>query len=447
MAVAAHNIAEQASDSASQGRPAPQDREQDDLLLLATDRYCVQGSYNRLTQDQYSEAFCLLYDQASVGSKQIIARLLAFQHFAPRSLVYRLALEPLGISRSILKESPVLGQLDLLQLLETRGLEIAPIIASRVGLGPTLVRRLRDFRDHHVDEALANNKSLANTESLSAEALFTTLNTDDHDSESVSIPLETTDHGQLVATDAQQTMEHEEQIDTDADAVVETVPARSKIVSETQDSSPVLSQSQKALLSAAARGARLEPNNPALDTNASASAEAPKGVDTLPLEQTADTVALPQMDASELATALQRAASRGNRQAIVDVLQYRFGLSLETCHQIFEDKEGETFSVLLKSAGVASAAANRVLLLIFPTIGLSVHNASRSIRYYSQLEEDACRDAVDQWPKAIAHSEPQAAKSAQHAPYLADTDTDTRTGQATSTRIIDHQKTLIRKVG
>ncbi|MEL6743961.1 MAG: hypothetical protein AAFO68_00635, partial [Pseudomonadota bacterium] len=165
-------------------------------------------------------------------------------------------------------------------------------------------------------------------------------------------------------------------------------------------------------------------------------------------ETVPEPVASTEIDADSFAIALQKAACRGNRQAMVHLIQNHFGLSLETCHQIFEDGDGDTFSVLLKSVDVDAAAANRVLLLVFPAIGLSVHNASRSIRYYSQLEQNACQEAVGQWPKAVRRLEASTRnKTAQHAPYLADTDKDARSDQRSRAQPAEHQAAALQKTG
>ncbi|MEO0546351.1 MAG: hypothetical protein AAF035_05335 [Pseudomonadota bacterium] len=440
-----------------------QNRETDDLLLLATDRFCVQGNYNRLTQEQYCEAFGLLYDQASIGSKQIIARSLAFQPFAPRSIIYRLALEPLGISRAVLQESTVLGQLDLLRLLETRGPEIGSIIASRTGLGPTLVRRLREFRDQHIDAALAQNASLAKGDALGAEPIFNLVGGEetgpvtkveqaptlvDPSLEEEKGPVDNAVHTWL--SDLQSEI---------AQAPTDVVEPQA-VVTETHEDLekerplPVLSDAQRDLMQAAARGGRLEPAQVLASRGAETAqndVQAPEPKfqpgEIVP-ETVPEPVASTEIDADSFAIALQKAASRGNRQAMVHLIQNHFGLSLETCHQIFEDGDGDTFSVLLKSVDVDAAAANRILLLVFPAIGLSVHNASRSIRYYSQLEQNACQEAVGQWPKAVRRLEASTRnKTAQHAPYLADTDQDARSDQRSRAQPAEHQAAALQQTG
>lgn len=449
MDAAAYLPHDQATVSSKQQPSTRQSRESEDLLLLATDRFCVQGNYNRLTQDQYCEAFGLLYDQASTGTKQIIARSLAFHPFAPRSIIYRLSLEPLAISRAVLKESPVLGQLDLLRLLETRGLEIASVIASRTGLGPSLIKRLRHLQDQHVDEALSQNASLAHGEHLDLGSLFETLapraqttkTTAAVDAE-IEASAAPANKVHAIISDLEDELAYTKQTKQTKQtepqatkiAASETVVAATPVVSEPKTSTPVLSGAQRALIEAASRGARLEPTNAIVEAVA-ASAKPTHAEDTK-TETPSASADVEAIQSEEFAAALQKAASRGNRQAMVQVMQSHFGLSVETCNQVFEDNDGDTFSVLLKSAGVPSAAANRILLLVFPAIGLSVQNAARSIRYYSQLDQKACLDAVEQWPKTVSvlPVDASATKPAQHAPYSADTDGHLRAGLSAYTR-------------
>ncbi|MEM1039792.1 MAG: hypothetical protein AAGI12_10030 [Pseudomonadota bacterium] len=434
-----------------------QNRETDDLLLLATDRFCVQGNYNRLTQEQYCEAFGLLYEQAGIGSKQIIARSLAFQPFAPRSIIYRLALEPLGISRAVLQESTVLGQLDLLRLLETRGTEIGPVIASRAGLGPTLVRRLREFRDQCIDAALAQNASLAQGNALGAEPIFNLVGGESAGAvtkaeqaatpvepslEQMTAPVDTTAQTWLAGLQSEIDQAPTDVIEPELVANLSTEDL------ETESALPVLSDAQKALMQAAARGGRLEPVQVVASPGADAAANDGPKPEVQPDTTVPENVAATKNDAESFAIALQKAASRGNRQAMVQLIQSFFGLSLETCHQIFEDGDGDTLSVLLKSADVDAAAANRISLLVFPAIGLSVHNASRSIRYYSQLEQQACLEAVGQWPKAVRRLEEATGnKTPQHAPYLADTDKAVRRDQRSRTQPAEHQPADLQQTG
>ena len=341
---------------------------------------------------------------------------------------------------------------------------------------------MREFHDEHVDQALDNNASLAHSGHLNTDSLFQTITPAQTQLEtSVAIPASVVESIKAVAAveelaaqdntvrSIQSDPEHKPgPQETEALAAVKegsALKARSAQEADTafddeaapapqtpdnRANLPVLSAAQKALLEAAARGARLEPASHI--TTAAAPVAAVEPVASAPNIPTSDSqTAVPEparaADSVAFPVALQKAASRGDRQGMVRLMQSRFGLSLETCHQIFEDRDGDTFSVLLKSDGVDSASANRILLLVFPAIGLSVHNAARSIRYYSQLEKSACKDAVAQWPKAVGTDAP-AAKSAHHAPYLSDTDRQhVRSGPGASTTMTEPAHTSLRQTG
>ncbi|MEL6947116.1 MAG: hypothetical protein AAFO73_05715, partial [Pseudomonadota bacterium] len=190
----------------------------------------------------------------------------------------------------------------------------------------------------------------------------------------------------------------------------------------------VFSGAQVELLQAAKRGGRLHPE-PEIETALAEAAPAEPTV-AAPVDEAAGDLradvetkvqrALPASSWAQFAANMQKAASRGNRQTMASLMQDRFGLSLETCHQVFEDTTGDTLAVLLRSIDVDSAAANRILLLTFPAIGLSVHNAGRAIRYYASLSMETCKEAVAQWPKAVSGG--QVAQTAVHQPYVSDAD-------------------------
>ena len=103
----------------------------------------------------------------------LFARNLAHTAFTPRSIALFLAMEPTTISEPILKHSPVLGQLDLLQLLQKKGEEIAAMVATRPDIGPSVVRRLNELQNKPAQQALSENDALVNGANVrSAKALF-----------------------------------------------------------------------------------------------------------------------------------------------------------------------------------------------------------------------------------------------------------------------------------
>ena len=136
------------------------EEEPDELMLLATERYCHAEFYDRLTMRQFCEAFDILYPQIKKTTLQVVARSLASCSFAPRAVVMTLAVEPIAIARPILLQSRVLGQLDMLRVIDIAGERHALMIAERHDIGPSVVMRLRELKMESIDDALLENAAL-----------------------------------------------------------------------------------------------------------------------------------------------------------------------------------------------------------------------------------------------------------------------------------------------
>jgi len=342
-------------------RPTPvsttQHQSRDELLMLATNRFCDVDTHTRLTVDQFKEAFYLLVGEASNVTKQMMARTLAHCDSTPRPIALYLSLEPLIISEPLLQYSTVLGQLDLLQIIQMKGADHAAIVAKRPDIGPSVVKSLKEFDDASVQDQLAANYALIeDAPQRSAAALFDKIDT---------IPLKK----------VRAELNSKTEIATTSEALPKT---EERTKTETQ------------LLQAAARGNRLEQ----------------------PVSQHLIT---PQINEFDFGDTFEKLAKSRSHQAMVVLMTKRFSLSQETGHRILLDETGSTLSVLLRAADVEDAQANRILLLVNPTIGLSVHNAMQAIRFYAKLKTESCLDAVSQWPKAEAIN-----AGSQHQTYLED---------------------------
>lgn len=145
----------------------------DDLLWLATSRFCKTQRQSRLSSDQFSEAFNLLIGTVSADMKRAIAAVLADCPYTPRAIAIYLALEEIETATPFLARSTVLGQLDLIQVLQRKADTHGKIIAGRPDLGPSLVKHLKTLNQEDIDEALTNNYALPNAMAeRSADALF-----------------------------------------------------------------------------------------------------------------------------------------------------------------------------------------------------------------------------------------------------------------------------------
>ncbi|MEM8749400.1 MAG: hypothetical protein AAGF28_03820 [Pseudomonadota bacterium] len=348
----------------------------DELLLLAVNRFCDHETYDRLSISQFQEAFYLLISSVSFSTRQIVARLLAGSDMTPRQVALYFALEDVAIAKPVLLSCSALNQLDFLQISEMKGLSHSRILAKRADIGPSYIQYLHKFDDDAIREALRDNAAVNQApKTRSADALFTKI---------ASQPVEVTVQTQ-----------HEE--------------TKQQKIAATESA-------QDMLLHAAARGKRL-------DTQTDISAN-PARVSSNAVDANTETEDHSEVKA-HVGDRLERAASLGSDQAFAILLAKALKISLNTCFDVLEDETGDTLCVAMKSLDLDPAQANRILMLLMPSIGLSVQNSMRSVRFYSQLKNASCVTAVEQWKEeATSSAEP---KAQNHQPYLANDDRrDTR---------------------
>ncbi len=318
-------------------------RSKDDMIILATNRFCDIDTHNRLSLEQFTEAFNLLIGQVSSATRQIIARRLAHSTFTPRSVALYLAMEPISVAMPILAHSQALGQLDLLRLVDRLDIEYARAVATRLDVGPSLMQHLKNLDDDEVQIALEDNDALmGNLETRSADALFVEIKARENQDETAS----------------QTELE---------DAGRETRP-----IAKAPPSLAPLNAAEHALLAAADRGRNIK----------------------MP------PMAKPMENDFDFGKAFEKAARARSHQGMAVLMQKRFNLALATAHQILQDKTGDTLAVLLNAAEVDPALANRIQMLTHANIGLSAHNARRALNFYARLNSESSRAAVEQWPKA-----------------------------------------------
>ena len=368
----------------------------DDMLILATNRFCDLDTHSRLTMEQYSEAFNLLIGQVSKATRQIVARRLAHSSFTPRSVALYLSMEPISVAMPIVAHSEVLGQLDLLRIIDRMGLDHARAAASRLDIGPSLVKALKELDDDEVMIALEDNDALlGNLEERNVDAMFAKIESteteislalaDERIQELVSDEAETHEddayeashleledegrleiasYGESVAAPAvETTVLSEQQTENLTEAAPKSLP---------QATTAPLNDAERALLAAAGRGNRAD----------------------LPA------MAQPMENDFNFGDAFEKVARAHSHQGMAVLMQKRFNLALETAQLVLQDRSGDTLAVLLSAAEVPAAQANRIQLLTHPTVGLSSHNALRAVRFYAQLDSQSSRDAVAKWPKA-----------------------------------------------
>ncbi len=361
-------------------------------MLLATERYCHAEQYDRLTMRQYCEAFDILYPQIRKSTLQVVARSLASCSFAPRAVIMTLALEPVAVSRPILLQSQVLGQLDMLRIIDMCGKRHAVMIAERHDIGPTVIKRLLDMEVDAVNTALIENPALVDKANSIAEREIADQKRETL--EGKQVPGEVEAKSEAVETRNRIATADKQPDKEPLQDTMHIMPAdefEQRIVQELE--TVPAAEAATDLLRAASRGSRLS-DEMKRSLPAMAKAEAEKPI-------------------ADLAGSLEKIAAAKSRQGMATLMAKASGFSLDTAFQVLEDTSGDTLAVFLKSHDIEPPVASRILMLTFPSIGLSTQNAMRAIRFYKTLEIESCREAVDQWPK----DEPP---KATYQPYLED---------------------------
>ena len=147
--------------TAPNGRRTPPARNlKSDMLLAATRTFVEAERPDRTTCDQFREAFYLLIGQADAQTRQKVATLVSRAAFCPRPIALYLAMEAPTIAMPILRHSPVLGLLDMAQVISKRGAVHARLLAARPALPASIVTQMRALDDADVTAALAANRGV-----------------------------------------------------------------------------------------------------------------------------------------------------------------------------------------------------------------------------------------------------------------------------------------------
>lgn len=104
-----------------------------------------------------------LMKQAEADLKQALAESLASQEDVPLRMVLALANDEISIAEPILRASPMLQDMDLIYILQAKGVSHGRAIARREGLSATLVNMLVDTKDLETAVNLSNNDGVALT--------------------------------------------------------------------------------------------------------------------------------------------------------------------------------------------------------------------------------------------------------------------------------------------
>lgn len=105
-----------------------------------------------------------LFKQVETEMKQVIAEKLATNDKVPLRLILHIANEPVSISEQVLLKSSVLGELDLMYLIQSNGQEHWRVLAKRADITGRLVDMLAETGDLITARNLADNNEISITE-------------------------------------------------------------------------------------------------------------------------------------------------------------------------------------------------------------------------------------------------------------------------------------------
>lgn len=104
-----------------------------------------------------------LMKQAEKDLRQALADRLSGMENVPLRMVLNLASDEISIADPVLRNSPVLHDLDLIYILQSKGVEHGRSIATRHDLSATIIDMLADTHDFQIAVNLANNDGAALT--------------------------------------------------------------------------------------------------------------------------------------------------------------------------------------------------------------------------------------------------------------------------------------------
>ena len=105
-----------------------------------------------------------LMKQAEKDLKAALADRLSTMDKVPLRMILSLANDEISIADPVLRNSPVLHDLDLIYILQSKGVVHGRSIAQRDGLSTTIINLLADTKDFQIAVNLANNDGAALTE-------------------------------------------------------------------------------------------------------------------------------------------------------------------------------------------------------------------------------------------------------------------------------------------
>ena len=111
-----------------------------------------------------TDVMLALIKQAEADLKAALAERLSIMDHVPLRVILGLANDEITVAEPILRKSPLLHDMDLLYILQAKGVEHGRVIACREGLSATIIDMLADTHDFQIAVNLSGNNGITLTE-------------------------------------------------------------------------------------------------------------------------------------------------------------------------------------------------------------------------------------------------------------------------------------------
>ncbi len=122
--------------------------------------YLIETADRATDREMATDILLSLLRHAETQLKQAVAERLSVLDQAPLRLILQFINDDIGVARSVLKNSPVLNDLDLLYIIQSRDSPFWQAIAERQNLGENVVESLVDTKDVATAKTLVENMSV-----------------------------------------------------------------------------------------------------------------------------------------------------------------------------------------------------------------------------------------------------------------------------------------------
>lgn len=120
----------------------------------------LQASPRATEREMAADILISLLRHADIILKRALAERLSTLEHVPLRLLLQLVADGITVAEPVIKSSPVLNDLDLLYIIQSRDAAYWQVIAQRINIGENVVDALADTRDVQTAKHLAENKSI-----------------------------------------------------------------------------------------------------------------------------------------------------------------------------------------------------------------------------------------------------------------------------------------------